>query len=644
MAADRRLVKRLDPIVSSQIAAGEVVERPASVVKELVENSLDAGARRIIIEVLDAGFSLIKVSDNGSGMSKEDACMALERFATSKLSTVKDLECIVSLGFRGEALPSIASCSRMTLETRLPEDISGVSIRIEGGKLLSVTEKGLPAGTTIVVQDLFYNTPARLKFMRSKSREKDAIIEVVERLALAFPRVSFALRIGDRTVLSTKGLGLENALLDVFGPDVALSMIPLKDGDQEVLSSHSAQGPRGKGEVLSLEPEHILVTGYVGLPGIYRRQRDREVFSVNSRPVRNWVLAWALEAAYTGLIPPKTYPVAVIDIRLPAREVDVNVHPTKAEVKFRDEKAVRWAIASEVRRALASKGFAAFELTRTGRDRKGEGGFSAREPRGKFSPEPWPNPASPGNSSGAGSKPRTAPKGFPAGIFPGTLTDGNIPPGPAEGPSQFPPEATQPWDYLGALEDTYLLVKTSEALLIVDKHALAESLAYTALMQGKSGSQELLMPEILTLDAKESAIFEENVGALGKMGFSARLIGEKTILVSAVPQVLGKPVPPRSIVDVLAGMRGDKDESSSEDGSSAERSLMKGYVAIAACHASVRAREPFSREEADILLREFFSNPSVRSCPHGRPVMREIPMDEIRRFFGRTSHTRVGLV
>ena len=275
-------VKKLEPLVSSQIAAGEVVERPASVVKELLENSIDAGAKRIIVDIDEGGLKLVRVSDNGIGMTQEDALSAIERFATSKISSVSDLECIRTLGFRGEALPSIAACSRLTLETKTDGSDSGIAIYIDGGKVTKIEEKGLPTGTTVTVEDLFFNTPARLKFMKSKSRERDASIEVVERLALAWPHISFTLNSQNKTIFHTSGTGARNALTDIFGPNMTDSVIEIHGYDNE------------KG---------VTIEGFIGTPANYRASRDRQLFSVNQRPVRNSMLGWAVDAAYLGLLP-----------------------------------------------------------------------------------------------------------------------------------------------------------------------------------------------------------------------------------------------------------------------------------------------------------------------------------------------------
>lgn len=324
--------------MASQIAAGEVVESPASVVKELVENSLDAGADRVVIEFEDSGLSLVRVSDNGTGMDRQDAEYCLQRFTTSKLKDISELSTLSTLGFRGEALPSIASCSRIILKTRPASAPAGTVLEAEAGEILSITEAGLPAGTSVTVRDLFFNTPARLKFVRSRTRERQAIIEMVERLAFSYPDKQFVLLSSGKTILRTSGQGLRNAIADVYGPEAASSVTEV-----EFESSSSAHGAIG-------------VSGFAGMPSLYRNRRDRQIFSVNSRPVRNAMLGWALDDAFSGLLPPRTYPVAVMDIRIPPCEIDVNVHPTKAEIRFRNERSVRSALTGAVRVALSKAG------------------------------------------------------------------------------------------------------------------------------------------------------------------------------------------------------------------------------------------------------------------------------------------------
>jgi DNA mismatch repair protein MutL len=588
-------IERLDPVVSSQIAAGEVVERPASVVKELVENSLDSGATRIIVEFEDAGLTLIRVSDNGCGMTPEDAVMAVERFATSKMSSIADLSLISSLGFRGEALPSIASCSRLLIETRGEETDAGCEVQVDGGVLVSAKEKGLAQGTTVTVRDLFYNTPARLKFVRSRSSERQAIVETVMRLSLAWPEVSFVLRTGGKTVFSTSGQGLKNAVTDTFGPEAVsvFSEVSWRDGD-------------------------LSISGFAGRPSHYRRQRDRQIFSVNGRPVKDTLLSRSLENAYAGLLPHGAFPAAILDITLPPGEVDVNVHPTKSQVKFRDEQAVRRAIRQAVAAALSGGA-----LTVADRADIGPSGGRFRSSYTSYATPPsFPGPRSVRDSWRPG----------PGRSFPPAT--GNLGPEvPLIGSTQASSKDNG-WEYLGSVADTYLVASTGSSLLIIDKHALMESLVYRSMLKGQSGSQDLLMAEIIRLDPREASAYEDFRDALEETGFVTRPVGDKTIMVTSVPLVLGKALPASSLKDVLASLAaGGKDQAVSP-----ERMLDVARMETAACHASVRAREPLSREEAVSLILSFEAQPEAATCPHGRPVARELTLREIGEYFGRSSH------
>ncbi|HHW18099.1 MAG TPA: DNA mismatch repair endonuclease MutL [Firmicutes bacterium] len=632
MTGHNHRIRKLDPVISSQIAAGEVVERPASVVKELVENSIDAGARRIIVEIEGGGLSLIRVSDDGSGMSKEDALMSLERFATSKLSGIDDLQRIKTLGFRGEALPSIAACSRLTLETMAQGGLAGVRIRVEGGKVAEVSEVGLPPGTTVTVEDLFYNTPARLKFMKSEAREREAIIEVVERLALAWPCISFILKSGPRIVFSTNGKGLRSALADVFGPEALEAMVPMEVAEDEAGNAGKLEPGRelGGGTGRSSGLKLYKVSGFLGLPNLYRRQKDRQIFSVNSRPVRNQLLGWALDSAFLGLIPPKTYPVAVLNVEVPLDEVDVNVHPTKAEVKFRDERKVKHLITEGARRALSKAGFSSLQDTGEKRDPNLEVWRPGPRAEVKETPAIFDFGVAPGNNKNLFSKQvlveDSASVGEPRDVS--RLEDQTRTTG--SGWEREEPSLPPGWEYLGALRDTYLLVKTESSLLVIDKHALAESLAYHALCQRKSGSQELLVPEMVRLEPREADLYEECEEALEATGFGSRCVGSRTILVNRVPVILGKPLPPGALKDVLQELSKDRERNVSP-----ERILASVQISLAACHSSVRAREPLTREEALTLINAYYRFPNAGTCPHGRPTVKEIPIRELDSFFGR---------
>lgn len=566
-------IRKLDPQVATQIAAGEVVERPASVVKELVENAIDANAKRITIDIVDGGLEYIRVSDDGIGMSKDDVISALDRFATSKIQSVSDLEKVRTLGFRGEALPSIAVCSKLTLETRANTSESGTAIYVEGGHVVSLVEKGLPQGTTVTVQDLFFNAPARLRFMKTKSRERDAIIEAVERLALAWPSISFTLTINGRIVFHTTGNGLRNAITDIFGPEMVESSI----------------------EVYRRYPGEIVVQGFAGKPSNYRSRRDRQIFSVNQRPIKNPILGWALDSAYAGLLPPKGYPVGIIDISIPPDQIDVNVHPTKAEIKFKNDREIRHMVTESVRESLIEAGYL----------------LENAEPR-SFHVTP--------------SETYDIPVGYTSNLM--ETEEGGYP--IEHDSSTYDQTLPDGWEYLGDLQNTYLVAKTEDSLLIVDQHALAESIAYQALLKGESGSQELLISEIIELGPKEASLYEEYGAVLEEIGFSTRLLGTRTVLVTKVPVILGKPLSPDSFKEILLSAY-----SNAEEGLDQARILAKAQLATAACHSSVRANEPLTREEAIALLKKLSLDPTLVTCPHGRPTTHKMPYAEIAKLFGR---------
>ncbi len=598
-------IVRLDPVISSQIAAGEVIERPASVVKELVENSLDAGATSVTVEFEESGLDVIRVIDNGSGMSREDAELAVERFATSKLNSIDDLHGIGTLGFRGEALPSIASVSNLTLETKETGAGYGAEVRVAGGEVVGVSEKGLPVGTTVTVRNLFFNTPARLQFMKSKTKERQAVIEVVERLALSWPDRRFLVRSGGKNVLITSGQGLRNAIADLYGPDALSSMIP-------VAPVENARDDR----------ESVEVKGMVGLPGLYRRTRDRQVFSVNSRPVKSPLLSWALDEAYRGLLPPKSYPVAILNIS-PGDDVDVNVHPAKAEVRFKNEGAVRSAVIAAVSRALVRSGLSTLDSDRKMDDRDVAGQAPARAGAPSWSS------ANDYDTSHRYVRDGPAWGGFTQSVIGDTM--------PVQGPDA-PPGSELPggWRYLGSIKDTYLVAATPDSLIAVDKHALMESLIFGELMEKRSGGQELLMAEVLRLSPKEAAVYEESEAALSATGFGSKLVGEYTVMVTKVPLILGKPVDPKAIREVLMSLSSDPSNRASP-----ERLLEASRISLAACHASVRAREPLAAKEAESLLLRLYGTPSASVCPHGRPTVWELPFSSLNDFFGRTSHSRM---
>lgn len=563
-------IRRLDPALASKIAAGEVVERPASCVKELVENAIDSGAKRVTIFVEDGGLELIRVSDDGSGMSREDLPMALERYATSKLSDISDLENVKTLGFRGEALPSIAAVSKLTIATRRKEDNVGSLLRCQGGQVTSIVDWGGPPGTTVTVEDLFFNVPARLKFMKSKARELELISDTVIRLALAWPEIAFTLFSGKRRILETDGRGLWSALANLFGPETAGELIPVQ---------HSSAG--------------VEISGFLGLPRLSRRDRSCEFFSVGKRPVRSPLFFWTLDQAYSGLLREGEHPFAVVDISLPPGSVDVNVHPQKTEVRFKDETLVRTSLLEAMTIALRDAG-----LLQSGQDF-----FANQKPK----PDTW------------------SPDWYPLSLQ--AQQERYVRDTPLDESSLEGVEAVSSQDlpagykYLGQLWDTFVVFSCPASLVIVDQHAFYEALAYMELAREEHPSQLLLSPVTVTIDPMKVSLYEEIEPFLEQVGFAAKLVGERSLLVTGVPVVLGRAMAPDDVRAVLDGCRG--------------RDLSSVRAAVAACHSSVRAGDDLTPEEVSELIRQFIAHPEVRTCPHGRPVAYRITRDELMRFFRR---------
>ena len=458
----------------NKIAAGEVVERPASVVKELIENSIDAGARRITVEVEEGGKKLISVTDNGSGMTGQEVKLALERHSTSKIKTLDDLFSITTLGFRGEALPSIASVSKLEIMSKVqsPKSEVGTYLRAEGGKIKELKDIGCPEGTKVEVRDLFYNTPARLKFLKATSTEMRWIAEVVSKFCLSSPEIAFTLIADGKELLRTWGSGkLMDSLVAVYGVDLAKNLLEV-----------------------SLSQEKIKVSGFLAKPTLSRIDRDYESFFVNRRFVRAPLLNRAVEEIFRNLIPSSRYPIAILFIDLPAREVDVNVHPTKREVRFLKVNEVLEAIKSAVKKSLES-------IIPT---------FEAEElPRAKT----W---------------------------IPPTL--------------EFEVTAIQPLMPITQLNQTYILATDGEDLALIDQHAAHERILFDQINRELTAKSEqpLLIPETINLKVAEALVLEENLETLKSFGFELEAFGKDTYLLRSVPVVLGKVNPRQTILDMIA--------------------------------------------------------------------------------------------
>jgi len=563
-------IRVLDPQVVSRIAAGEVVERPASVVKELVENSLDAGASQISVEVRGGGVSLIRVMDNGSGIPSADVGLAFDRYATSKISSLDDLEAISSLGFRGEALPSIAAVAQVDIATRAAGEPVGTYLSWQDGAVANRESHGRSQGTTVTVKGLFRKVPARLKFLKSLATENSHIANVVSRYALAFPEVKFALFIDGRAVLTTPGSGrLIDSIIEVYGLEVARNMLEIEDKGWEGGTGMSS----------------VVVTGMVGSPGISRSSRDYFSLFVNRRWTSSRWLAWAVEEAYHGLLMVGKHPVAIINLSLSPKEVDVNIHPTKSEVKFQNEHAVFSAVQKAVRQTLIRL-------------------------------MPVPKIEEVATAYGAPSVPRQE---LPVSA------EGIVTPSPLLAP-QTPAVTLPALRVLGQLSSSYIIAEGPDGLYLIDQHAAHERILFERIKDQRSRQeikvQGLLQPLTFEVNPRQEEVLKAQCENLAQFGFSIEPFGERTFLVRAVPALLANKDWTEMVRELL--------DSGGEGGDWGER------IAISiACHSAVKAGQVLTDNEMRELVRQLEQITTPHTCPHGRPTMVRLSLGQLRNEFGR---------
>jgi DNA mismatch repair protein MutL len=614
-------VRQLPETVVNRIAAGEVVERPASVVKELVENALDAGASRIEIVTDGGGRRLIRVSDDGAGMTRADLALAVERHATSKLDG-DDLLQIRTLGFRGEALPSIGAVARLSITTRHASEPHAWAISVDGGIKSEVKPAALSEGTRVEVRDLFYATPARLKFLKSDRSEAEAVREVVRRLAMSRPEVAFTLAGEERTPV-TWAAALPGAagrlarLADVLGAEFRTNAVEVR-----------------------AEREGVTIEGYAGLPTLTRANTLGQYLFVNGRPVRDKLLIGVVRAAYADYLPRDRHPLVALFVTLPPREVDVNVHPAKTEVRFRDAGLVRAlllhalkdALLRDTRRAATTAGsatIAAFRRTATLPSPASGGGMG--EGRGPFDWRRSPSrPLPPRGAVAAWSAPNTgfaeaAQAAFDVGHAGATAR--------IETSEPAPDLLDRP---LGAaraqVHDTYIVAQTRDGLVIVDQHAAHERLVYermkAALDQHGVARQILLIPEVVELDEADAERLLARTDELQRFGLLIEPFGPGAVAVRETPAMLGE-IDAAALTRDLAEHAAEWDEALP-----LERRLMH-VAATMACHGSVRAGHRLKPEEMNALLREMEATPNSGQCNHGRPTYVELKLSDIERLFGR---------
>ncbi len=634
-------VQILDDTTANQIAAGEVVERPAAAVKELVENALDAGARQILVELDEGGKYLIRVTDDGAGMGREDAVLALQRHATSKIRTADDLFAITTMGFRGEALPSIASVSQMTITTKTAGDdeSAGVQIRCAGGSLDEVSEVGARAGTSITVENLFYNVPARLKFLKSSSTELNHIVELTQRLALARPDVAFRLMHGGGEVFASGGGGaLMDACVHVFGRETARHLVPL-----------------------NYEGAGLRVTGYIGTPAALKSSRSAQHTFVNRRFVRNKAVTRALDEAYKSVqtLHGTRYPAAVVLIEVDPASVDVNVSPTKTEVRFTREGDIYAAVYKAVQEALMAGGLVP-TLTQKMNPRAeappapNNGG--AREERAEGQGALMSVPARPAGNTRQEPRDMTAfreefqSRARPTGNPFSDADDDPFEGGSVSAPAFAPPETAVGADYRGHNLDSlrvlaqtrnmYILAQTDDALVLIDQHIAHERVLYEQLLAGAEGAgagvptQRLMLPFTLELSRREALVIEKRLEDLRRAGFDLEPFGGDSYVVRSVPASVaqkhikaqgGPEEVLREIVDELV----EKTVS--------RRLLLPAEEVLitASCKMAVKAGDPLTFDEMNALVSDLMKSDNPYTCPHGRPIIVELPNGDLDRKFGR---------
>ncbi|MBE7001549.1 MAG: DNA mismatch repair endonuclease MutL [Ruminococcaceae bacterium] len=630
---------KLSPHVANLIAAGEVVERPASVAKELLENAVDAGASQVTLEIRDGGMTFLRVTDNGCGMSPEDARTAFLRHATSKLKTAEDLAAIVTMGFRGEALAAIASVSRIDLLTKTPGAISGTALHLEAGNITEDTEAGCPDGTTIIVRDLFFNTPARMKFMKSDTVEGSKIAAAVQAQALAHPEVAFRFLRDGKEVLSTPGTGsLEAAVYCVYGRDCKL--IPLDS-----------------------KWDSFTLTGFVSKPTDARPSRALQTFFVNGRPVKSRLLIAALEEAYRNQIMVGKFPACVLHLTTPPAAVDVNVHPAKTEVKFLNEKAVFDCVHYGVLGALnktPDRPQMQFKPATTG------------------APAPQPPTAVPPKQvnfsrilsahframsdeeyKNFASAVKDAPKPSPAAAAATALAveETKLPPlresvilptaapaitpipvsQPVSQPEEVPEQTVIPtmptdipWRYVGELYNSYILVEQGEDAYLIDKHAAHERILFEKLKANQEtiSAQALLTPIAQRLTPDALAILLENQPLLEELGFEIQEFGENTLLIRQIPMDLDSSLAADALETLAADLLNGRGQH--------RESVRDELLHTVACKAAIKAGWQSSEQELLKLAEQVLSRDDLKHCPHGRPICISLSKKQLEKQFKRS--------
>ncbi len=625
-----REIQVLDQKTIDKIAAGEVVERPASVVKELAENAIDAGATAVTVEIKEGGISFIRITDNGSGIPSDQVRLAFLRHATSKIRKVEDLTYISSLGFRGEALSSIAAVSQVELITKTPESLTGIRYCIEGGQETAWEEIGAPSGTTFLVRHLFYNTPARAKFLKSPTAEGNAVSSLIEQLALSHPEISFKFIQNGQNRLYTSGNGnIKEVVYQIFGRDITRELLPIQS-----------------------ENEWFQVKGFIGKPSLARGNRNFENYFVNGRYVKSKLLAKAIEDGYHGFMMQHRYPFTLLYLEIDGQKVDVNVHPSKMELRFSDQDAIYHQLCLCIQNTLLG----AERIPEvTLQERKTLP--SAEKAPAAAAPEPFetsrrssvlaesavpyqtaPKPAAPKPAALKEERPKAASAAAPPPERTGSGERTAKTEKPAQAPEQLEffkekllSEAARPSHrILGQLFDTYWLVEYQNSLYIIDQHAAHEKVLYERMMKDFQKkeilSQMLCPPIVLSLSAGEAELLNRYGEVFRESGFEIEPFGGKEFKISAVPSNLYKAAEKDLFLEILDGL---------EEGGDAAPEVIRERLASMACKAAVKGNQHLSRAEAEALIDELLTLENPYNCPHGRPTILTMSRYELDKKFKR---------
>ena len=670
----------LSEAVANKIAAGEVVERPASVVKELLENSLDAGATRIKITIEAGGKKLIQITDNGCGMVRDDAMLAFERHATSKLKNAEDLLSVSTLGFRGEALPSIGSVSRLRLETRAAESPEGTILEINGGKIARVEEAGLPEGTSITVRDLFFNTPARKKFLKAESTELSHIASLVTHYALAHPEKHFELHSTANAMLVAPPVaGYSERVYQVFGKETLDQLIPVAAVQplarvglpqpppwrrkEKELEEREKETEELEGDSTLSDPGEMRLHGFVSKPEIQKLNRNSIYVFVNGRLIRDRLIQHALTEAYRNIIPPSVFPVVLLFLEMPPEEVDVNVHPSKTEVRFRQSSVMHDFVRDTVRAALMKARPApqftteihAHATASSGLTPGARGSDPADLPPSAALPGVLYEPAAPAGFSlqAPAEPPISARFQFEGGIaveanaaIPvargilehsfnrpiDSIPDNGCAPAldtQEEEPTLAALSSLRP---LGQIRNSFILAVNEDGLWIVDQHVAHERVLFERILKQRAAqrveSQRLLMPIVLELSPAQQAIFSEIAGELQHNGFEAEPFGARSVAVKVAPAGVDAAAVERMLHELL-------DQISREEQSLNLEKIRARIAASIACHAAIKVNMPLEQNKMEWLLAELAKTDHPMSCPHGRPIVLRYSVKDIQKAFKR---------